>query len=129
MINSFSQEQDWIACRQELETYLKQEVTIKEMYARKLADPDMEWWDNELNSLLSKIRNGTDPVETDYYYRLKGFLGIYLYTRINQLLRTRNSSELLDRLMQIYERVEPQSEDLDHFRSELSRLRELKSAP
>jgi predicted esterase len=128
-INAFAQDQEWIASQKEMETYLKQEVTIKEMYAKNLADPDMEWWDNELNSLSTKIRNGTDPVETDYYYRLKGFLGIYLYTRINQLLRTRNSSELLDRLMDIYERVEPQSEDLDHFRSELSRLRELKSAP
>jgi pimeloyl-ACP methyl ester carboxylesterase len=127
-INSFAQDQEWITCQREMETYLKQEVTIKGMYAEKLADPDMEWWTGELNSLFSKMNNDCDPLETDYYYRLKGFLGIYLYSRINQLLLTKNSSDLIDRLLEIYERVEPQSEDLVRFKSELSRLRELKSA-
>ena len=29
----------------------------------------------------------SDPMEKDYFYRLKGFLGIYLYSQINALLQ------------------------------------------
>jgi pimeloyl-ACP methyl ester carboxylesterase len=128
-INAFASDEEWMACQREIETYFNQEVTIKAMYVEKLADPDLEWWTGELNSLFAKINNGSNPVETDYYYRLKGFLGIYLYSRITQLLRTNNSSGLMDRLMEIYEQVEPQSEDLVRFKVELSRLRGLKSNP
>jgi predicted esterase len=128
-INKFEHQAAWFTCQKEFEAYLTKENRVKQMFAENLADPDMAWWNAELDTLFTKISTSGEPVETDYYYRLKGFLGIYLYSRLNQLLMGGNTTNLTDRLLEIYARVEPQSEDLVRFRSELSRLRESKSAP
>jgi pimeloyl-ACP methyl ester carboxylesterase len=128
-INKFEHQAAWFTCQKEFEAYLTKENRVKQMFAENLADPDMAWWNAELDTLFTKISTSGEPVETDYYYRLKGFLGIYLYSRLNQLLMGGNTTNLTDRLLEIYARVEPQSEDLVRFTSELSRLRESKSAP
>lgn len=124
-ISAFENNKEWIATQKELETYLSTEQNTEKGYAEKLSDPNMQWWSGELDSLFARITESGDPVEKDYYYRLKGFLGIYLYSRINQVLRAKDSTSLPDRLLEIYERVEPQSEDLVSFKDELSRLRRL----
>jgi hypothetical protein len=125
-INTFANTSEWTSCQTRMETYLKAEDKIKRMYAENLTDPRVEWWTKALNSLFAKISHGSDAMEEDYYYRLKGFLGIYLYSQINELLLAKNTTDLMDRLLEIYERVEPQSEDLVHFKAELSSLREMK---
>jgi len=89
----------------------------------------MVWWSGELDTLFMNIEGSGNPVETDYYYRLKGFLGIYLYSRLNQVLMAKDPTDLPERLLEIYERVEPQSEDLVRFKEELTRLRTLKDHP
>lgn len=123
-INAFKQSPDWLTTQKTIETFLQSEGKMKRSYAEKLVDPDTVWWSSELDSLINRIDKSRDPVEQDYYYRLKGFLGIYLYSQINGLLQERNSSDVMDRLLTIYEHVEPDSEDLIYFKSELRHLRE-----
>jgi hypothetical protein len=124
-INAFESNPDWIAYQQKIETLLKSEYNMKLLYLENLTDPDTAWWSKELNSLINQINDCNDPVEIDYYYRLKGFLGIYLYTQINTLLKKKNSGDLMDRLIWIYEQVEPDSKDLVQFKVGLSHLRAL----
>ena len=128
-IESFEHNVNWFTSQREIEEYLKAEERIKRLYAEKLADPDMVWWSGELDTLFMNIEGSGNPVETDYYYRLKGFLGIYLYSRLNQVLMAKDPTDLPERLLEIYERVEPQSEDLVRFKEELTRLRTLKDHP
>jgi pimeloyl-ACP methyl ester carboxylesterase len=124
-IDAFESNPEWIACQRKIETLLKSEERIKQVFAANLVDPDTIWWSKEVNSLITKIHDCSDPAEIDYYYRLKGFLGIYLYTQINSLLNSKNSSDLMDRLIRIYQQVEPDSEDLGKFKVELSQIRDL----
>jgi pimeloyl-ACP methyl ester carboxylesterase len=123
-INEFKNSTDWINYQEKMASFLRSEESMKRSYAAKLADPDTTWWNMELNRVFTSLDVSIDPVEQDYFYRLKGFLGIYLYSRINGLLLEQNSSTLMDRLLAIYERVEPDSEDLVHFKTELTHLRE-----
>ena len=123
-INDFEQNPGWIASQQKIENSLHMEARTKQLYAENLQNPDMDWWSGELSSLFTQIRIAKDPLEGDYYARMKGFLGIYLYSRINTLLQQGNASDLMDRMMEIYERVEPGSEDLGHFKVALSQLRD-----
>jgi pimeloyl-ACP methyl ester carboxylesterase len=116
-IDAFKSNPEWIACRQKIETLLKSEESMKQFFAENLTDPDTAWWSEELNSLFTQIRDCNDPAEKDYYYRLKGFLGIYLYSQINTLLQDNSAGDLLDRLIRIYEKVEPDSEDLIKFKA------------
>jgi pimeloyl-ACP methyl ester carboxylesterase len=117
-IDAFKSCPDWIACRQEIETCLRSETKIKRLYADRLADPDTAWWSNELSNLYNRINVSSGPVERDYYYRLKGFLGIYLYTQIKTLLQNGGPGDLIDRLIWIYAQVEPDSQDLVQFKAE-----------
>jgi hypothetical protein len=117
-IDAFKSSPDWIACRQEIETCLRSETKIKRLYADRLADPDTAWWSNELSNLYNRINVSSGPVERDYYYRLKGFLGIYLYTQIKTLLQNGGPGDLIDRLIWIYAQVEPDSQDLVQFKAE-----------
>ena len=128
-IKAFEHNVAWFTSQREIEEYLKQEDRIKHLYVENLVDPDMEWWSGELDTLFMNIKGSGNPAETDHYCRLKGFLGIYLYSRINQVLMAKDPSDLPERLLEIYERVEPQSEDLAHFKEELSRLRTSKDHP
>ena len=122
-IDAFKTNPDRMACERKIETLLKGEDNIKRLYVENLADPDTAWWSTEYNRLVTRINTCSDPAEKDSYYRLKGFLGIYLYSRINTLLNQHNSGEIMDRLIRIYGEVEPESEDLIYFKGELSRLK------
>ncbi len=117
-IDAFKINPDWLACQRDLETLLNSEIRMKSYYAEHLADPDTTWWSKELNSLFTQIDVCSDPLEKDYYYRLKGFLGIYLYSQINALLQKKDSGDLADRLIRIYGQVEPDSEDLKKFKAD-----------
>ncbi len=117
-IDAFKLDPDWIACQQKIEDFLRSETRMKSLYMENLSDPDTAWWSNELNDLSTRIDVCSDPVERDYYYRLKGFLGIFLYTRINTLLQKEGSGDFIDRLIRIYEQVEPGSQDLVRFKAE-----------
>ncbi|MDX2432125.1 MAG: hypothetical protein QNK35_14405 [Bacteroides sp.] len=118
-IEAFKSNPQWTAYQNKFEALLKSEEQKKSYYVQKLADPDTSWWSNELSTLLKQIDLSSDPAETDYYYRLKGFLGIYLYSQINGLLQNQPSSEIIHRLLWIYEKVEPDSEDLKKFKEKI----------
>lgn len=122
-INDFQKDPDWIASQQKIQNSLQSETKKKRLYADNLQDPDLTWWTGELDNLFTQITSADDPLDRDYYARLKGFLGIYLYSRINTLLQQGNTSDLMDKLITIYERVEPGSEDLEFFKVSLSQLR------
>jgi pimeloyl-ACP methyl ester carboxylesterase len=117
-IDAIKLDPDWIACQQKMEDLLRSETSMKRMYADHLADPDTAWWSDELNNLYTRINDSRDPVERDYYYRLKGFLGIYLYTLIKKQLPNEDPGDLADRLIRIYEQVEPDSPDLVQFKAQ-----------
>lgn len=121
-IDAFKHRSDWIACQEKIETFLRSEYSKKQRFMENLSDPDTIWWSNELKSLMSKINGSSDPDEKDYYFRLKGFLGIYLYTQINAALQNSYPVDLIDRLISIYGQVEPGSKDLPLF---IARAKEL----
>ncbi|MFH0759307.1 MAG: hypothetical protein V2B15_18620 [Bacteroidota bacterium] len=116
-INTFRSNSGWLACQEKIESLLKAEDQMKHLYAEHLVEPDTAWWSKELNSLFTQISVCKDPAEKDYYYRLKGFLGIYLYSQINNLLNKKDSGDLIKRLIWIYEQVEPDSPDLVRFKT------------
>ncbi len=119
-INAFRNNPGWLAYRETIESLLNSEVQMKRMYAEHLVEPDTVWWSKELNSLFTRINVCKDPAEKDYYYRLKGFIGIYLYSQINSFLNKKDSGDLIKRLIWIYEQVEPDSPDLVRFKTSVS---------
>lgn len=116
-INTFKNNRVFINYQEKFEEYLNKELKLKQAYAGQLTDPDTAWWAKELNSLYHNIGSCTDSMQADFYYRIKGFTGIILYSRINDLLRQGIYDENVQKLLVIYEQAEPASPDLYYFRA------------
>jgi predicted esterase len=125
-INEFNGMSGWIQYNRNFESALQQELRLKQLYVDKLADADTTWWKNEIQGLNRRIQSASDPWTEDLLYRLKGFIGIILYSQINSLLQDERPSLELNRLMTIYELAEPESEDLARFKEQVRRLHGVK---
>ncbi len=121
-IEHFRNTPEWIDYNKKFQSYLQKELKLKQAYASKLADPDTAWWKNEINSLNQNILSCSDQVQEDFFYRVQGFIGIVLYSRINTLLQNNVLSRELNNLLVIYEYAEPESQDLLYFKSEIKKL-------
>jgi hypothetical protein len=128
MIDEFKNMPGWIDYNQKFESYLQKEFSLKQAYVDKLTDPDTSWWKKEITSLNQNLQACTDPVKKDFLYRLKGFIGIILYSKINAILQNGLLTDELIRFMVIYELAEPDSPDLTEFKYRVQHLPALKGA-
>lgn len=126
-IDAFKDRPEWIRYIRSFEGILQQELGLRQTYLDKLADPDTSWWKREIQGLDRRIRSASDPGNEDVLYRLKGFIGIILYSQINSFIQSGQYSSELDRLMVIYEFAEPESEDLARFKQQVQQLPGTKS--
>lgn len=126
-INDFNSMTGWIQYNGRFESALQQELRLKQTYLDKLADPDTTWWKNEIQGLNLRIQSTSDPETEDLLYRIKGFIGIILYSQINSQLQNEQLTPELVRLLDIYEMAEPESEDLERFKQQVERLSGMKS--
>ena len=107
---------------QKFESYLQKELKLKQAYVSKLTDPDTIWWKKEIQSLNQNLLSCPDPVQEDFYNRIKGFIGIILYSQINSILQNDQITDELVKLLVIYELAEPESPDLTGFKARISEL-------
>lgn len=124
MVNEFENKPAWMDYRQRFEGYLQKELKLKQAYVNRLAYPDTIWWKEEIQRLNQDLISISDPVRKDFTYRLKGFIGIILYSKINAILKEDMLTDELVRLMVIYELAEPGSQDLINFKSRVKQLSE-----
>jgi hypothetical protein len=122
IIDDFKNMPGWINYNRKFEGYLQKELRLKQAYVDKLADPDTGWWKKEIQSLNQNILSSSDPEKEDFLYRLKGFIGIILYSQINTILQNDLHTNELDRLLVIYELAEPESPDLIKFKHRVQHL-------
>ncbi len=122
MIDDFKELPGWIDYNRKFEGYLQKEMGLKQAYMDKLTDPDTSWWKKEIQSLNQNILSSSDPMKEDFLYRIKGFIGIILYSQINSILQNDLYTNELDRLLFIYELAEPESPDLIKFKDQVQHL-------
>jgi predicted esterase len=123
MMEAFKNRPEWFDYNRNFEGYLQKEMRLKQAYMDKLADPDTSWWKKEIQSLNQNILSCSDPAREDFLYRLKGFIGILLYSQISTQLKQNLDTDKLDRLLVIYELAEPGSPDLIKFKQQVQHFR------
>lgn len=121
-IDAFKKMPAFTEYQEKFESFLSREIKLKQAYAGRLSDPDTAWWRREVSSLQNNLGNCTDSMQADYFYRLKGFTGIILYSQINDLLRQGIVNEQVWKLLVIYEQAEPVSADLFYFKALVQHL-------
>ncbi len=100
-----------------LEHDLQQEKSLQQTYYDHLLSGNTGWWKDELSRLRSQIENTGNGPEKDHYLRLKGYIGILLYSVINQVIHSDPGNARLEGMLDIYQMAEPENPDVYYFRA------------
>ena len=92
------------------------ELNIRKEYSRALQRENITWWQPEIDTLKKRTDESRDPYHRLALQRIKGFLGILSYTLCNQCIQLENYSDL-ERLLPIYEYLEPRNPDMFYFKA------------
>jgi tetratricopeptide (TPR) repeat protein len=94
-----------------LESDLMLEGRINQAYAEASMTRDSAWWFNELRQLSVEIANHTGAGQ-DHFMRIKAFLGILFYSRLNGLIHSQPGNGQIVHLLAVYRKAEPENPDV-----------------
>jgi hypothetical protein len=94
-----------------IESDLMLEGRINQAYAEASLTKDSTWWFNELNQLSHEIAN-TAGTQQDHFMRIKAFLGILFYSRLNALIHSKPGDGQIIHLLAAYRKSEPENPDV-----------------
>ena len=100
-----------------LEKDLKTEAALQKAYAQKSMTESFNWWQNELNVLNDNLEKYKSGMQADHYLRIKGFIGILLYSRVNKMIYQDSSNPQLPVLIQTYIYAEPENSYAYYFQA------------
>jgi pimeloyl-ACP methyl ester carboxylesterase len=94
-----------------LESDLMLESRINQSYAEASMKRDSLWWFNELKQLSAEIESNTGE-EKDHYLRIRAFLGILFYSRLNALIHSEPGNSQIIHILAVYRHAEPENPDV-----------------
>ena len=115
--NSLLMKKEFREAIQKLEHDLNEEKNLQQTYSNRLLTGDMEWWKQELTTLNNNLITCGNSLEEDHYLRIKGFIGILLYSAINTIIHKDPHNPQLEVMLDTYEFAEPENPDVYFFRA------------
>jgi pimeloyl-ACP methyl ester carboxylesterase len=100
-----------------LETDLKTEAKLKQAYMQRSLSEGFPWWKNELTVLNKNLGTNNAGLKGDHFLRIKGFIGILLYSRINHMIHNDPNNPQLGVLLNVYAYAEPKNPDVWYFKA------------
>ena len=100
-----------------LVSILQKEISLQSEYRKRLKSKDEQWWKNEIDNLNKLCNTSKDRFNQDFYYRVKGYIGIILYSYVKHEIKANLNSEFLTKLLAIYQYIEPKNPDMYYFKS------------
>jgi hypothetical protein len=94
-----------------IESDLSLESRIDQAYSLASLEHDSIWWAKELKQLTLQIENNSGDTK-DHYLRIKAFLGILFYSRLNTLIRSQPGNVQIVHLLAAYRMAEPENPDV-----------------
>jgi len=94
-----------------IESDLALEGRIKQAYAEASMTRDSTWWFNEMKQLSIEIENHTAE-QKDHFMRIKAYLGILFYSRLNTLIRSQPDNRQIMHILAAYRKSEPENPDV-----------------
>jgi dienelactone hydrolase len=100
-----------------LEADLKTEAGLNQEYAQRSLTENFNWWKKELTALNDDLETYKTGLKADHYLRIKGFIGILLYTRINKMIYGDARNPQLPNLLETYAFAEPENSQAWYFKA------------
>ncbi len=99
----------------EFEISLQIEFDRNNGLASALPSQTWDWWNTKIDEIEKTIETSTDKLERESYKRTKAYLGIIMYSMVNNEINKPNSSQI-EKYLKIYEKLEPNNEDMKKFK-------------
>ncbi len=96
---------------------LEKERELQQHYAESIQRENLAWWQNE----AKKLEHPSNPADTLLNKRLMSYMSIMAYTYSNQALAGK-SKEGLERMIGIYEIVDPENRYISYLKEQLNTL-------
>jgi hypothetical protein len=94
-----------------IESDLQQESRINQSYSQASMERDSIWWTKEIQKLSLVIDESRDE-QKDHFLRIKGFLGILFYSRLNTMIAMQPDNPQISHLLAAYRMAEPGNPDV-----------------
>jgi hypothetical protein len=94
-----------------IESDLESESQIKQTLADASMEKDSVWWANEIRQLTLEISNNVGETK-DHYLRIKGFIGILFFYRLNDLIHSQPANKQIENILAAYRLAEPKNPDV-----------------
>ncbi len=122
-IRSFEKGRDKVKSTDGYQQDIQKQLQMNEMekqlrngYLEKFFSADTNWWTNEIKTLNEKISDNNDPLTKQMYSRIKGFLGIVVYSYTSKAING-NDAAFTNKCLKIYETLEPKNPDLFFYKA------------
>jgi hypothetical protein len=100
-----------------LEADLKAEAGLEQAYAQRSLTENFNWWKKELDALNKNLETYKTGSRAGYYLRIKGFIGILLYSRVNKMIYDDPHNPQLPNLIETYLYAEPENSKAWYFKA------------
>ncbi len=100
-----------------LERDLNDEAQLQQEYPRRLLQENTGWWEKELTELNNNLSEAGPGLEKDHYLRIRGYIGILLYSVINRMIHNDPGNPQLQVMLDTYALAEPENPDVYFFRA------------
>jgi predicted esterase len=92
------------------------ENEMKQGLLNSFTSQDSTWWKNQVSEIDRRINTPGEMYSRQMFMRVKGFLGIVAYTFTNDVIM-RNQMDHAERLISIYQIIEPANADAMFFKA------------
>lgn len=92
------------------------ENELKQGFLNSFISQDSGWWRKQVADLEQRINNRDNIYSQQMFMRVKGFLGIVAFTFTNDIIM-RNQMDQAQRLISIYQIIEPDNADAMFFKA------------
>ncbi len=109
--------EDYRTTIKSLEEYLNFERRLQQSYSQRIFNEDHAYWKNELSALNKKLKTDTTGISSDHYLRIKGFIGILLYSVVNKMIYSDPGNPQIGHILETYAFAEPENPDPWYFKA------------
>jgi len=100
-----------------LEKFLEIEYNLRQEYVDMSMKADLDYWKSEIVRINEQIAFSSNTLQIEHNKRIKGFLGILFYSRLQKLSQKKGNERLKLTLLQAFAMIEPKNPDMFYFKS------------
>lgn len=99
---------------QQFEQTIYEEISQRAFLLEAIEKKNIDWWKNYYKNLNDSLKS-ENFINQSYWYRIKGFIGIMVYSKLNNLYNKNEFNYSFKKILEIYKLFEPENKEMKYF--------------